>query len=208
MRWCVLAVATAALVLTAGALGQAFGVRVDGKALAELAPANAKAVVLYFVASDCPVSNRTMPEMLRVKQEFAARGVAFRFVYPNTYETPVKVKQHLASFGPGLSAEKDTVLDATGRLVALTHVRVTPEVAVLVREDSGWKTVYTGRIDNRYERLGVERPQATEHYAERVVSEVLAGRAAQMASFGKTVATPVGCAIVNPQAPAMESEKR
>jgi thiol-disulfide isomerase/thioredoxin len=208
MRWGMLVTAGVAMVLTAGAHGQAFGVRVHGQPLPTLAPASANAVVLYFVASDCPVSNRTMPEMLRVKQEFEAQGVAFRFVYPNTYETAPTVKHHLAAFGSGLSAQNDAVLDTAGRLVALTHVRVTPEAAVLVREPNGWKTIYAGPIDNRYERLGVERPQATEHYAEHVVSEVIAGRTAQAASFGKTVQTPVGCAIVNPQAPATESEKR
>jgi thiol-disulfide isomerase/thioredoxin len=208
MRWGVLSVTALAMVLPAGLRGQAFGVNANGQPLTELAPPSAKAVVLYFVASDCPVSNRTMPEMLRVQHEFAARGVAFQFVYPNIYETPSTVKQHIAAFGPGLSSEKDTVLDAAGRLVALTHVRVTPEAAVLTREGGGWKTIYAGRIDNRYERLGVERPQATEHYAEHVVSEVLAGHGAQLAPFEHSVPPPVGCAIVNPQAPATESEKR
>ena len=83
----------------------------------------------------------------------------------------------------------------------LTHARATPEAVVVVRDGTLWKTVYAGRIDNRYVRLGVERPQATEHYAERVVDEVLTGRPVEAA-----VGNPVGCAIVNPKAPLLSGQ--
>ncbi|WP_263380567.1 redoxin domain-containing protein [Granulicella paludicola] len=191
------AVVAVVLACAASAGEQAFGLQADGRPLLELAPASAKAVVLYFVASDCPVSNRTLPEMLRVQHEFAARDVAFWFVYPNTGETLQTMTHHLAAFGVG----KDAVLDKASRLVALTHARVTPEAAVLVRDGAAWKPVYTGRIDDRYVRLGVERPQATEHFIEQVVSEVLGQRPVQ-----KAVGTPVGCAIMNPSAPVQTSE--
>jgi hypothetical protein len=196
MRWGGVAVAVV-LAWSAVVQAQSFGVQVEGRPLVELAPASAKAVVLYFVASDCPVSNRTLPEMLRVKQEFTSRGVAFWFVYPNTGESLQSMKQHLSAFGAGSEA----VLDQAGALVALAHARVTPEAAVLVRNGAAWRSVYTGRIDNRYVRLGVERPQATEHSVEQVVREVLEQRPVQ-----KAVGNPVGCAIVNPKAPALDTE--
>jgi hypothetical protein len=168
-------------------------------ALRRLAPSGTKIVVLYFVASDCPISNRTLPEMLRIEREFAPRGVAFRFIYPNTSETPQTLREHQAAFAAGSTA----LLDPDGTLVALAHARVTPQAAVLVRDGANWRPIYTGRIDNRYLRLGVERPQATEHYAEQAVLDVLAGQ-----PVPPDTGTPVGCAIVNPQAPAQESEGR
>ncbi len=179
------------LLCARGATGQSYGRALDGRAVSVLAPADAKALVLYFVASDCPVSNRTLPEMLRVKQKFTARDVSFWFVYPNTGESFQTMNHHLAAFGAG----REAMLDKAGRLVALTHARVTPEVAVLVREGAAWKPVYTGRIDDRYVRLGVERPQATEHFVEQVLNEILENRPVQ-----KAIGTPVGCAIVNPSA--------
>jgi hypothetical protein len=174
------------------ASAETYGMRPDGRAVTSLAQPGVKAVVLYFVASDCPISNRTLPEMQRVREHFAKQGVAFWFVYPNTGETPRAVSQHQAQFGGG-----EALLDPQGRLVALTKARVTPEVAVFVAAGGGWKPVYLGRIDDRYERLGVERTQVTEHFAEQAVSELLRGEPILTAT-----GTPVGCAIVNPKAPA------
>ena len=190
---------TFAIVVLAGSglgwaqMPRSYGVRTDGSVVRELAPAGAKAVVLYFVASDCPVSNRTMPEMLRVRQEFVGRGVGFWFVYANTGETAGSVRRHQAGFGAGA----DVLMDRAGRLVEMTHVRVTPEAAVLVREGAGWKAVYAGRVDDRYVRLGVERPQATEHYVEQVVREVLEGGPVQAA-----MGVPVGVRDCEPEGSA------
>ena len=169
---------------------------VGGMASAQsLAPAGTRAVVLYFVATDCPVSNRTFPEMRRVREAFAARGVAFKYVYPNTGERAEEVQRHQAAFDAGGEA----VVDAAGDLVALAHAHVTPEAVVLVPQGAGWRVVYAGKVDDRYVRLGLERPRATEPYVEQVLDEVLQGRAVQAA-----VGNPVGCSIVNPKAPAME----
>jgi hypothetical protein len=62
-------------------------------------------------------------------------------------------------------------------------------VAVLV----GGAPVYVGKVDDRYVRLGLERPAAQNHFAERVVEEVLQGRAVE-----KPVGVPVGCGIMRP----------
>jgi hypothetical protein len=185
--------------LAVGAVrAQTYGTHPDGRPVASLAPAGTKAVVLYFVASDCPISNRTLPEMQRVRQKFASQGVTFWFVYPNTVEKPQTAARHQAAFGGG-----NAVLDPTGKLVALTKARVTPEAAVLVASNGAWKPAYVGRIDDRYLRLGTERQQVTEHFAERAIDEVLRSEAVQPAT-----GTPVGCAIVNPNAPASSSKTK
>src|SRR5579875_2022305 len=101
----------------------------DGRAVTSLADANARAVVLFFVASDCPISNRTFPEMKRVRAEFESRQVRFWFVYPNLGESANAVKEHQASFDPGGEA----LLDTDGTLVRLTGARATPEAVILKR---------------------------------------------------------------------------
>lgn len=168
------------------------------QAVTRLTSPDTKAVVLYFIATDCPVSNRTLPEMLRVRDEFRSRGVAFWFVYPNTTETLAGVREHATAY----NTAADSILDTAGSLVALTHARVTPEAVVLVPAGPGWKTVYAGRIDDRYVRLGLARPQASQHFVEQVLNEVLGHLPVQAA-----VGTPVGCAIVNPKAPLLNSEQ-
>jgi len=169
----------------------------DGRPISALGDATARAVVLYFVASDCPISNRTFPEMKRVRQEFSPQGVRFWFVYANHDELPATIKRHQRSYDP----EGTAILDPTGALVRLTGAKVTPEVAILTPRPTAdpqsprWIPRYTGRIDDRYVRLGLERPQATQHFAERVLHEILTGRPVE-----KPTGSLIGCAIVGPQA--------
>jgi hypothetical protein len=168
------------------------GQRPDGKPVMSLTQPNVatKAVVLFFVASDCPISDRTFPEMQRVRELYERRGFAFWFVYPNFGERGADVQRHQQAFDPNGQA----ILDTSGGLARLAHARMTPEVAVLVPSRShSWNAVYTGRIDDRYVRLGLERPSATQHFAERVLAEVLSNKPVEAPT-----GNPVGCGIVSP----------
>ncbi len=157
----------------------------------ELAPQGTRAVVLFFVATDCPISNRTFPEMQRLREEFSGRGVRLWFVYPNVNERTKEIEEHQGAFDPGGEA----LLDPAGALVRLSHAVATPEMTLLVPAPHGWRRVYSGRIDNRYVRLGFERPRATEMLGEEAVAAVLAGKRPKA-----PVGQPVGCAIMNPGA--------
>lgn len=167
-----------------------YGYYLSGEPVRSLAQPGASAVVLFFAASDCPISNRYVPEMRRIEEQFAARGIVLWFVYPNFGTTAEAVKQHEAVYG----SETHVLLDPDHQLVTLTHVKVTPESAVLVPEPRGgdtFRAVYHGRIDDRYLRLGQERPKATQHDLERAISEVLEGRVVQQPS-----GPAVGCGII------------
>ena len=43
--------------------------------------------MLIFAASDCPISNRYVPEIARLTNEFSPQGVRFWWVYPNGADT-------------------------------------------------------------------------------------------------------------------------
>lgn len=150
---------------------QITGTDVDGQVVPLVKP-DTRAIVLYFLASDCPISNRTIPEMKRVESEFSGRGFQFWFVYPNVTQTPESIHTHLASFGLGPMA----LTDPHGSLARMTGARWTPESAILLREQNGLRTVYVGRIDDRYLGIGKERPQATKHDLEDAIGAVLAGK--------------------------------
>jgi hypothetical protein len=187
--------AVAALVLSAGvAQAQTTGgsravaaTDVDGHAVALTKPGQTRAVVLYFIASDCPISNRTVPEMKRVQAEFAARGVQFWFVYPNATQTAQSIREHLSAYAVGETA----LTDPGQRLARMTGAKFTPESAVLVPDKAGLRTVYVGRIDDHYLGIGRERPQATQHDLEEAVAAVLAGRSPKPPG-----GPSVGCGIV------------
>lgn len=177
------------LLLGGVAAGQAqrYGVNLNGTPVIELVPSGARVLVLFFTASDCPISNRYLPEIERLRQEFGVRGVEFNEVYPNTGDTAAVVRQRNAD--PGNTT--DILLDPEQSLVRMAHVSVTPEAAVFVRNGSGLREVYHGRIDDRYLDLGSERPRAFHHDLENAIAAAL---------DNKTVAQPggppVGCSIV------------
>ena len=168
----------------------AYGFHLNGEPVRSLAPSGASAVVLFFAASDCPISNRYLPEIRRIEEKFAAQNVVLWFVYPNYGETSEGVKQHEAAYG----AEKHILLDPDHRLVALAHARVTPEAAVLVPEHAGsesLRAMFHGRIDDRYLSIGRERPKATQHDLERAITDVLQHRAVEPPN-----GPAVGCGII------------
>lgn len=169
-------------------LAQQFGAHLDGRALPQLAAPGASAVVFFFVASDCPVSNRTFPEMKRLRERYAAQGVRFWFVYPNATERRGEVLAHQRDYDAGGEA----ITDPDAALVRLTHAFVTPEAAILVPQPGGaWKAVYTGRIDDRFVRIGQERPAPTQFFVENALRALLSGQ-----PVAPDTGTPVGCTIL------------
>ena len=188
--WALACVLTVPLLSHAQRVPSPYGYDLHGQPVTRLALAGTEAVVLFFVASNCPISNRYIPEMRRLEQKFAAQHVVLWFVYPNVGETSDAVREHEATYG----AEEHVILDPHHQLVALTHANVTPESAVLVLERGGaetLRTVYHGRIDDRYLQIGQERPSATQHDLERAIVDVLQHRSVQQPD-----GPAVGCGII------------
>ena len=59
-----------------------------GKVHNELEWKSKTAIVLIFVATDCPISSGYVPEMKRLNETFAGRGVAFYAVQSDATQTP------------------------------------------------------------------------------------------------------------------------
>jgi hypothetical protein len=128
-----------------------------------------KAVVLVFVTTECPYSNRSAPEIRRIYDTFEPRGVRFWLVYPNPADTAAIIRAHLHAFGYPDIALRDSRHD----LAKLARPTVTPEAAVF---DARGDLVYRGRIDDRFVELGRERPAATKHDLEEALALTLAGK--------------------------------
>ena len=158
----------------------------DGRAVRPLEDATAKATVLVFVGTDCPISNRYAPEILRLQRRFAPQGVAFWLVYVQRTDPAEAIRHHLAEYFGTMAALRDP----EHQLVRRAAVRVTPEAAVFVPGGPGARLVYHGRIDDRYVAFGRERATPTTHDLEDAVAAVLAGRAVP-----HEVTPAVGCFI-------------
>ncbi|MEE3260018.1 MAG: redoxin domain-containing protein [Candidatus Latescibacterota bacterium] len=147
------------------------------------AAADAKATVLVFVRTDCPISNRYAPEMRRLFDLYAPRDVAFWLVYVDPTETAAEIGHHLAEYDYPLPALRDM----RHALVDMSEVAVTPEAAVFAPDG---ELIYRGRIDNRYTDFGKGRAAPTRRDLEEALDAVLAGRPLSQAR------TPaVGCYI-------------
>lgn len=165
----------------------ALAVDLNGRPVSQLAPPGARAVVLFFAASDCPISNRYVPEIQRLTKQFEPLGVRVWFVYPNPGDDAEVIRAHDLEF----SITANTALDTGQNLMQMAHVTVTPEAAVFVPQDGKLRQVYRGRIDDRYLALGTERPQATRHDLEEAIRAVLAGKPVPQPG-----GPPIGCSIV------------
>jgi thiol-disulfide isomerase/thioredoxin len=147
--------------------------------------AQAHAVVLYFVTTDCPLSNGYAPEMNRIEQAYAPRGVLFFAVQGDTTIPDEEVRRHAREYGYRFPA----LLDPHEVLARHTGATVTPEAVVLSPEGA---VLYLGRIDNKVEDFGKTRVEATEFDLRDTLEAVLAGRPVP---HPRTRA--LGCAITN-----------
>ena len=142
-----------------------------------------KGSVFLFLSSDCPISNRYAPEIERLQAEFGGKGMAFWTVYPNTDESPEKIRKHTQEYFHNVHVLRDP----QHALVKISQVKVTPEAAVFLPNG---KLIYHGRIDDRNVDFGVERQQTTRHDLEEVLTALAEGRQITPAST-----TAVGCYI-------------
>jgi hypothetical protein len=178
-----------ALAMGAGLTGP-LAIDVNGRPVTDLAPPGTRAVVLFFAASDCPISNRYIPEVQRIAKQFEPLGVRVWFVYPNPGDDAKAVRTHDLEF----AITTNTALDTRQTLTRMAQVTVTPEAAVFVPQGTSLHELYRGRIADRYIALGAERPQATHHDLEEAIRAVLAHE-----PVPQPAGPPIGCSIVNRQ---------
>lgn len=164
-----------------------YGNDLDGHPVRHLTNSNTHVVVLIFAATDCPISNRYIPEIARLQEKFSSQHVAFWWVFPNPGDTTAVVRKHESDY----SMQAATIIDANQELVRIAHVSVTPEAAVFAVENGALREAYRGRIDDLYFAFGKERPVATHRDLEGAIQAVLAGKPTAAAAHG-----PVGCSII------------
>lgn len=142
-----------------------------------------RAVVLFFMMTDCPLANGYVPEMNRLRGAYEPRGVAFYAVQSDNTATEEAVRKYAQEFAYGFPVLNDPRLT----LARFTGAKVTPEVAILSPKG---EVLYLGRIDNKVEDITRPRYAATEPELRNAIDAVLAGKAPKEA---RTRA--VGCAI-------------
>ena len=141
-------------------------------------------VVLFFITTDCPISNGYVPEMNRIAKDYASRGVRFYGVMTDTTVPAADVRKHVKDFGYTFPV----LFDPMQILVKYTNADTNPETAVIAPHGG---MTYLGRIDNKVAGFGQQRPDATQHDLRDAIAATLAGK-----PVAKAVTTPIGCSIV------------
>lgn len=125
---------------------------------------DSKAIVIFFVATECPVSNAYNSRMENLYKEYNPKNIAFLGINSNKAETEEMMKEH--------AEENDltfTILkDANNVIADEFDASVTPEVYVL---DDDYNILYHGRIDNSKNEADV-----TSKDLENALNEILAGK--------------------------------
>ena len=154
----------------------------DGKPADPIRRTDGKIVVLLFVRTDCPISNRYAPAIQAMSSRYGALA-AFYLVYPIKSETPEQIRKHLSDFSYHLRALRDPEL----ALVHSSQVHITPEAAVFAGDG---RLLYHGRIDDWYEDFGRARRAPTTHELSEAIEAAIAGK-----NVATAAAPAVGCFI-------------
>ena len=145
--------------------------------------AKQKAILLFFITTDCPVGNSYVPEMNRLREAYGSRGIAFYGVQAD----PTVAGDVVARYARDYRYSFPLLLDPAQTLVRHANATVTPQAAILSPEG---KVLYLGPIDNRVEDFGKSRPQATQAYVRLVLDSVLGGKGVAFSTHKS-----IGCSI-------------
>ena len=143
----------------------AVGQDLSGKTVNPFEVAAGKPLVLIFVRTDCPISNRYAPTIQAMSQKYSSTAVMM-LVYPDKSETSPNITKHLQDYGYKLTPLRDP----QHALVKLGKVEVTPEAAVF---DGQGELIYHGRIDNWYKEFGRARSAPTTHELNDAIQATL-----------------------------------
>jgi peroxiredoxin len=137
-----------------------------------------KAVVVMFIATQCPVSNAYNDRMVDLYKSYTPKGVAFLAINSNKQESIEEIAEHSKKHGfefPVLKDWKNVIADKFDAMV-------TPEIYLI---DSTGVLRYHGRIDNSRNPAKV-----TEHDLQDVLDAYLEGK-----PLPKQDAKAFGCTI-------------
>lgn len=140
---------------------------------------DAKAIVIMFIATECPISLDYDKRMTKISNEYIEKGFVFLGINSNKQESVRDCKSHAEKMGFKFSVLKDE----GNKIADMFGASVTPEIYILNTEN--FEILYHGRIDDS--RKG---DNITKHDLTTALNEILGG---EKVSTPKTKA--FGCTI-------------
>jgi hypothetical protein len=141
--------------------------------------------VLIFVQTDCPISNRLLPEVNAIARDYADQRVDVTLVYPDPSESAEDIAAHVHDY----QLVPRTVRDSDHAWVNRYRARVTPE-AVVVGTDG--RVRYQGRINDQFVGYTQGRREPRRHDLRLALDAVLSNQDPEVAQT-----EAVGCLIAD-----------
>ncbi|MGK9476300.1 thioredoxin family protein [Melioribacter sp. OK-6-Me] len=137
-----------------------------------------RAIVIMFIATQCPISNAYNSRMVKLYNDYKKKGVSFIGINSNKQESVDEIKEHAKQNGFEfiiLKDERNVIADKF-------EASVTPEIFVL---NSNFEILYHGRIDDSRKEEDVKT-----HDLRIALDEILSGKKVsnpQTKAFGCTI---------------------
>ena len=128
----------------------------------------AKALVIAFTSTTCPITMKSTASLGRLEKEFAGRGVACLFVNPIATDTVADIRSALREHG--LAGRY--VHDRDNSLATALDAKTTAEVFVL---DAARTLVYRGALDDQY-GVGYSLDAPRHTFVRDALTALLAGK--------------------------------
>jgi mono/diheme cytochrome c family protein len=141
-------------------------------------------VVVVFLATECPISNRCIPVLNDIAgKERIKPSIRVYGVFSGPHVTREDAIAHSQKYNP----QFPILFDASGELreqLAPTH---TPHAFLLTPQG---KTLYDGALDDRFAAINRAKMTATKHYLKDAIQSLL-----KREKIAVTQTSPVGCEI-------------
>lgn len=139
---------------------------------------DSKAIVVMFIATECPVSNDYNSRMEKIFNDYKEKGFAFLGINSNKAESVDRIKEHAED-----NQLTFTILKDEKNMIAdKFEASVTPEVYVL---NKNFDVLYHGRIDNAR-----DESEVVSKDLENALNEILSGK-----EVSKKETKAFGCTI-------------
>ena len=139
---------------------------------------DSRAIVIMFIATECPVSNAYNSRMEDIYKNYNQKNVAFIGINSNKAESVERIREHAKEKGLTFTILKDEKNIIADKFEA----SFTPEVYVL---NGNFELLYHGRIDNSKNESDV-----VSNDLENTLNEILAGK-----EVSKKETKAFGCTI-------------
>ncbi|GAB4372337.1 MAG: hypothetical protein Kow0042_15600 [Calditrichia bacterium] len=139
---------------------------------------DSKAIVIMFIATQCPVSNAYNERMVKLYEDYHAAGVAFVGINSNKQESVEEIREHSRKHGFQFPVLKDH----NNRIADVFKAEFTPEIFVL---DPDFRLLYHGRIDDSRREDRVKSQDLRQ-----ALDQILAGKKVSVTetkAFGCTI---------------------